>query len=487
MLTYTMFASQKTRSVSKIITIKNLLAFFAVCFFCSISATEVYADIHTAASCSRADVSSAITAASAGDTVSVPAGSATWSSDITITKGINLIGAGIGSTVITAPGGAIYYTPSNYSLNTPFRVSGFTFSLGGSSSSANLIDVGGNPTSPYHPGPAQTKIRIDHNRFTNGANCNTSVHAIVVRGAMYGVADNNTFDTIHYPLRFDPSLSGGSAGGQWSWNNWSLTFGAVDDNFYFEDNTISWGSSGCGDATCIACQYSGRYAFRYNTFTQAVAGQPMCDMHGNQGGGTGDENAMWSCFGGELYGNQINTGGHGGKWLNQRGGETLSFCNNFNGVGMSFDITEEHRDSEEPTTNPEPQWVHNSYFWNNRVNLTGSLIGLYITTQISEGQALPTPSQNQNFWTDITDEGTVGVFCGTLANRPATCTVGQGYWATNQSCSNLTGMVGVNPASPLDGILYKCTATNTWTEYYTPLPYPHPLRKPNPPMGVRIQ
>jgi hypothetical protein len=72
--------------------------------------------------------------------------------------------------------------------------------------------------------------------------------------------------------------------------------------------------------------------------------------------------------------------------------------------------------------------------------------------------------------------GTSGVGCGTLGNRPATCTTGVGYWATNQSCSDMTGMVGANPSTPIAGTLYKCTSTNTWTEYYTPYDYPHPLR-----------
>jgi len=36
-------------------------------------------------------------------------------------------------------------------------------------------------------------------------------------------------------------------------------------------------------------------------------------------------------------------------------------------------------------------------------------------------------------------------------------------------------MVGKNPTTPISGTLYKCTATNTWTAYYTPYAYPHPL------------
>jgi len=80
------------------------------------------------------------------------------------------------------------------------------------------------------------------------------------------------------------------------------------------------------------------------------------------------------------------------------------------------------------------------------------------------------------YYTNASFDGTTGVGCGTLASRPATCTTGVGYWATDQSCSSLTGLVGASPATPISGTLYKCTATDTWTSYYTPYTYPHPLR-----------
>jgi len=106
-------------------------------------------------------------------------------------------------------------------------------------------------------------------------------------------------------------------------------------------------------------------------------------------------------------------------------------------------------------------------------------------------------------------DGTTGVGFGTLARRPATCTTntatnalaatlgggtgGVAYWAIDQGSWN--GSVtdgafnprGVNGES---GILYKCTATNTWTAYYTPYTYPHPLQGsapaiPSAPTGLR--
>jgi len=54
-------------------------------------------------------------------------------------------------------------------------------------------------------------------------------------------------------------------------------------------------------------------------------------------------------------------------------------------------------------------------------------------------------------------DGTSGVGQGFLSARPTTCTDGVAYWGTDTKT------------------LYKCTSTNTWTEYYTPYCYPHPL------------
>ena len=52
-----------------------------------------------AASCSQADVQAAINTASAGDTLQVPAGTATWTSGLTLSKGIHLRGSGGGGFV----------------------------------------------------------------------------------------------------------------------------------------------------------------------------------------------------------------------------------------------------------------------------------------------------------------------------------------------------------------------------------------------------
>lgn len=76
-------------------------------------------------------------------------------------------------------------------------------------------------------------------------------------------------------------------------------------------------------------------------------------------------------------------------------------------------------------------------------------------------------------------DGTTGTGIGTAANRPATCTAGVGYWALDEGSWNTSGTWTYTypngGSSYAQGRFYKCTATDTWTLYYTPLTYPHPL------------
>lgn len=78
---------------------------------------------------------------------------------------------------------------------------------------------------------------------------------------------------------------------------------------------------------------------------------------------------------------------------------------------------------------------------------------------------------NQDYYTYTGSfNGTSGVGSGTLASRPATCTAGVAYWATDQGAWNVSGN------GKGSGVLYQCSSTNTWTSYYTPYTYPDPLQ-----------
>ena len=416
-----------------------------------ISISEVDAAVINANSCSYADVSSAVSSANIGDTINVPAGSCTWNSRMRITKGINLIGAGIGNTVITIGdvAGAIFYKPDT-TRNDPFRISGFTFDLNDNAQDnfRGALFLGENKVQPY---TVQTNIRIDHNRFHNGAH---GYQSIFIFG-MQGVIDNNVFEDVYHPFRANAK----EGGGQTWWDNVNYEFGAdhttSDGTMWVENNIIK-----LNPGTLASCQGAGRYSFRYNDITPVGDTYPLIDLHGDAG---------HDCYGSEVYGNFIDPSSTGDeiRVFDQRGGKVLIF-NNYIDARANFQVRSQT--SAHETTNLQPTNVSDSYYWGNR-KIDGALATAYVSRTTDDN-----PTQDTDFFQDQTGfDATSGVGMGTLAARPSSCTTGVGYWATNQSTTDLTGMTGVNPITPISGTLYKCIATNTWTPYYTPLVYPHPL------------
>jgi len=109
-------------------------------------------------------------------------------------------------------------------------------------------------------------------------------------------------------------------------------------------------------------------------------------------------------------------------------------------------------------------WPHQAlepvYAWGNTYNHL---------LQLDVASGYPTIRENHEFYNQKTPfDGTAGVGVGKLADRPKTCTPGVAYWATEQ------GEWDSTHEGP-DGQLYVCTAPNTWSFYYKPYTYPHPL------------
>jgi len=459
-------------------------------------ANASHAGTINAASCSLTDISSAISSAFPGDTVQVPAGtgSCVWNGTLTVTKGVKLIGPGANNLTITnaydctGSEKMITYTPDNPAANNPFRISGFTFD-GGGKCPILLLDVS-NSNDP------QINIRIDHNVFQNTKPNDTTLGVSITNGGAWGVIDNNTLSG-YIPVRND------NGGGKAWWDNWNgINYGS-SENLYFEDSIINI------TGIVTDCQESERYAFRYNTISMTDSAYPMFDLHGNS-------TWAYSCFGGEIYGNNVVSTVYQ-KLNQQRGGKMIVFdnnCTDCNGAFYAQVRTEQY--GVQVTANPCPdgsgnycakdgayEQVSDSYYWNNLMAYTVAYHQGTTDVQNTYGgsggtvppPALDTPLGGRDFFDTTTSPG---ITCGSPGNRPATCSTGQGFWATNQSPSDLHGLVGKSPLTPISGTLYKCTTPNVWTAYFTPYTYPHPLRTsgdladgdtvaPAPPSGLVVQ
>src|SRR4029077_9786480 len=174
-----------------------LSSVLAALLFAASSAAQ--ARMINAASPSLADVRRAIASAVDGDTVIVPAGTAAWTSALTIKKGITIQGqttvnsdTGVCNDLTILqdnfpagyPGGEGFF---HCTANTGqfLRITGLTFTNapGNRAVQANgTISVDGNSTT----------VRFDHLHFTNLNQAN----GIAVYGTIYGVADHIVEDNI---------------------------------------------------------------------------------------------------------------------------------------------------------------------------------------------------------------------------------------------------------------------------------------------------
>lgn len=427
-----------------------------------------------ATSPSLADVQSAISVANPGDTVIVPAGSATWLSTLTITKSILLFGDGIGLTNITCGFSGtkwnflIDYQPSAATIaaDAPFRISGFT------------IDMGAQAVSPIRlynmSSTAITKNRIDHIRFIT---LDSAAYLPLIEGMVFGVCDNCDF-----PSRVNFEVFGAN---ETSWTYFTATRGGAD-NFFFEDNNIVQN----GYNTCFGSGAGGRYCARYNTidasgFTDYAF--QLADIHGSMYTG-GNLSSMIV----EIYNNTINASGKGVILGDFRGGQGFCYNNIVNAAtAQGPEFREELMDTICPPANNvidgRPQHVNDSYAFNNRLGTrvltwtpNGTVDYAAGQTDESNSQYYPpaepyrvVPTINLDFWvesgtnhTEYTDspdvfDGSKDVGVGLLSARPATCTMeGVGWWATDTQ-----HLYRWHNGSP-----------GYWEDYYHPYTYPHPLR-----------
>jgi hypothetical protein len=412
-------------------------------------------------SCSQTDVQAAVNSAARGGTVTVPAGSCTWSSTLSLTKGITLVGPGRDSLTITSSCTSdcstyfIQILPDSMAIsnNETIRVSGFTFD--GNNSLLAFIKGDMSGTTPLQ------KLIIDNNRFKNASMTLGNNGTIYTNGQFRGVIYSNIFDRIEVPTKimgndtFDP---------EWRVLGPSMAFGS-GDNLFFEDNTIQWSSAlSGGDPGWTEEGQSGRLVMRYNTFNYANVqwdtGGDTWDIHGSQYNPNGETSSLVS----EYYGNTL-TNNPKWRWAIFRGGWGLFFDNVDTGTGSVYMQVANYSGSCDSTTG-YPTTIRNTYFWNNTGNGTEEAAAV-------NQDACGTLIENSAYWnynaSCTASSCTAGIGRGTAAPT-GTCTTGVGYWVSSTPTATTSSSV-IQSAK-----FYKCVSTNNWQLYYQPYTYPHPLR-----------
>ena len=482
----------------------------------------------TAVSCNQADVKTALTSVTATTTtVNIPAGSCSWTSQITFVvpsgnTNLSILGAGNLSTL--GGGDATSFvdndtTDSNWLLSittaaasSHFRIAGITFQAGSGTQKQNgMIIMGG----------SSQNVRFDHIHLQQTTGSGESIFLRIV-GWQYGVADHVLGDgNVYIQPMLDTYGTGSSNFGDQSWAA-ATNFGS-GAAWFIEDSTFNAPAPTGGQYNdyMTDCYQGGRLVVRHN-----ILNNYGVDEHPTGGAGrwrgcrsveiydnTMNGNTSTPTFSGFfdssatalVWGNALGNGFESLIWLvSARNGydypQTATpngwgYCGTqFNGTGSNWDQnlnpTNGYRCLDQAgagqsdllnatdfpgalnTVTGTIAWPHQAlepiYEWLNEWQPTSyapsrAKVSLEDTTHDSN-----TFIQNRDWYqytlawngtsfTGTAFNGTVGTGSGLAAAIPSTCTPAVAYWETDAN------------------ILKVCTAANTWTTYYTPYVYPHPL------------
>jgi hypothetical protein len=288
-----------------------------------------HANTLTCTNASLLEVQGRVNDANPGDTVSVPTGTATWSTYLSARKNINIIGSGTNSTIITCTTSAADIGANSAGL---LRLSGFKF-VGPGTTTYHGITIGA---------ANSCRVRVDH--------CWIENFYFAFYSWAVGLVDHCTVVQCGRFARTScPSYGENPSDAEMAYarNNWvPVVFNSTNAMFY-ESCVGAWSSFNNNYNILFTAQEAGGYVVRNCSFTFNFTGssQQFFDFHGNQG----DTNSAGSMRGTCAIGIYSNTFACSGtpssiQLAYIRAGSGMFFSNNITGSGASsatIDFNEE--------------------------------------------------------------------------------------------------------------------------------------------------
>jgi len=301
---------------------------------------SLHATTRTAASCSAADVNTAISASSNGDTVLVPGGTCSWdysSNVVTIpsTKAITLNGQG--TTTINFDNGdnpgdvstGAFYVNAGTTTNT--FVTGFTFN-GGYISGFCPIQI----NDSYSPRTVTWRF---YNNIVNMNSGGSPLVSMCIHGDGPGLVDHNIFNTTVDFSDFTQNWGEGNPASQTAWSEDVIPGGP--NMLFFENNTVNGPANLNPTGTSLSQNYGGvQVVYRHNTLNNVGL-----DAHGycntstsscqppNQPNSCQYVNTRWW----EIYDNTFAATGTSTNvyaWVALRGGSGVMWGNTTSGTNL---------------------------------------------------------------------------------------------------------------------------------------------------------
>ncbi len=248
-----------------------------------------------------------------GDTITIPAGTFTWRTKVTISKSITLKGAGSGQTIIKDAVNGTQLINVQLIANKLTRITGIEFRDGGRTPTANapvgIIHIDGSNTDG-------SQFRFDHNKWND-------LNGYLVTDTVIGVLDHNQIivgqKTIEFLYPYCTRWNGGAYGdGSWAdsahWGSSQFLF--IEDNTFINKNPTYQGyfTDGFGGA---------RVVVRHNTSSGGIFSN-----HGTESAGR-----IRSARAFEIYKNNISCNNLNRFPGGSRGGSTLFHDNTITNCG----------------------------------------------------------------------------------------------------------------------------------------------------------